>query len=140
MSMSEKIDLESLTNNQKIALERFGYFLSAEEADHVKKLIGNLKDKQAKEYAENHGSKVKSEGNVVHLESSQSPVNRLENLTTDDLLRELIKTTNNLEQKISSKLDEQTKKLGNISTAATLFIILTIIGILIGFCSSPSIY
>ena len=138
--MSEKIDLETLTNNQKIAIERFGYYLSPENADHIKKLIGNLKDNKAKEYAEIHGSKVESEGNVISLENSQSSVNQLEKLTTDDLIRELINTTNKLDQRISSKLDEQTKKLGNISTAATLFIILTIIGILISFCSSPSIY
>lgn len=138
--MSENIDLESLTNNQKIVIERFGYFLSPDDADHVKKLIGNLKDKKAKEYAENHGNKVDSEGNVISQDSSKSSVNRLENLTTEDLIRELIQTTNKLNQNIGTKLDEQTKKLGNISTAATLFIFLSIIGILIGFCSSPGIY
>lgn len=138
--MSGKNDFDDLTHNQKMVIDRFGYFLSPDEADKVKNLIGNLKDKKAKEYVKSHGKKVDSEGKVTNKDLHKSSEKDLDDLSTDELLRELILTTNKLNQNITSKLDEQTKKLGNISTAATLFIILSIIGILVGFCSSTGIY
>jgi len=70
-------------------------------------------------------------------------INKLNDMTPNELLREQILTTRDLKESIdnlglssiSSELREQTKKLSNISTAATLFIVLSFIAILVSFCS-----
>ena len=51
-------EFENLTYRQRVAVEKFGYLLSPERAEEVGELLGNLKDKKAKEYCETYGTKV----------------------------------------------------------------------------------